>query len=124
MGRNMISQFFEYNMGEYFCRVQTKGDMAGTSQILVQNILHNIRAANFEIAWYSLKRACPNKVMAHMWFIHDAHLGRAFLFFDILAEYVNIYIYITLLSMTVMATPCLWYLVGMKFVMSYVITLG
>ena len=34
-----------------------------------------------------VKRACPNKVMAHIWFIHDAHLGHAFLFFDMLAEY-------------------------------------
>ena len=32
---------------------------------------------------------------------------------DNLAEY-------TLLSMTIMATPCLWYVVGMKFEMSYV----
>ena len=46
-----------------------------------------------------------------MWFMHDAHFGRAFLFLDILAEY-------TLLSMTVMAAPCLWYVVGMKIVMS------
>ena len=59
-----------------------------------------------------VKRACPNKVMAHMWFMHDAHLGRAFLFLDHLAEY-------TFLSMTVMATPCLKYGVGMKLVMSY-----
>ena len=42
--------------------------------------------------------------MAHMWFVHDARLGHGFLFLDILAEY-------TLLSMTVMVTPCLW-LVG------------
>ena len=47
-----------------------------------------------------------------MWSMHDAHLGRAFLFLDILAEY-------TLLSMTGMATPCLKYVVGMKLVMSY-----
>ena len=47
--------------------------------------------------------------MAHIWFMHDAHLGRAFLFLDMLAEY-------TLLSMTIMATPCLWYVVGMKLV--------
>ena len=40
--------------------------------------------------------------MAHMWFMHDAHLGGAFLFLDILAEY-------TLLSMTVIVTPSLWY---------------
>ena len=26
-----------------------------------------------------LKRACLNKAMAHMWFMHDTHLGRAFL---------------------------------------------
>ena len=45
--------------------------------------------------------------------MHDAHLGRAFLFLDVLAEH-------TLLSMTAMFTPCLWYLVGMKLVMSYV----
>ena len=45
--------------------------------------------------------------------MHDAHLGCLFLFLDILAEY-------TLLSMTVMVTPCLWYVVGMKLVMSYV----
>ena len=41
--------------------------------------------------WYSakragVKRACPNKVMAHLWFMHDAHLGHAFLFLDMLAE--------------------------------------
>ena len=64
--------------------------------------------------WYSakqagVKQACPNKVMAHIWFMHDAHLGRAFLFLDMLADY-------TLLSMTVMVTPCLWYVVGMKLV--------
>ena len=48
-----------------------------------------------------------------MWFMHDAHLGRAFLFLDILAEHI-------LLSMTVTATPCLWNVFGMKLVMSYV----
>ena len=57
--------------------------------------------------WYSVKRAgvkraCPNKVMAHMWSMHDAHLGRAFLFLGILADY-------TLLSMTIMLNPCLLY---------------
>ena len=41
--------------------------------------------------WYSakqagVKRAWPNNVMAHMWFMHDARLGRVFLFLDILAE--------------------------------------
>ena len=41
--------------------------------------------------------------------MHDAHLGRAFLFLGMLAEK-------TLLSMTVMVTPCLWYVVGMKLV--------
>ena len=51
--------------------------------------------------------------MAHRWFMHDAHLGRAFLFLDILDEY-------TLLSMIVMVIPCIWYVVGMKLVMSYV----
>ena len=109
--------------------------------------------------WYSAKRAgvkgaCPNKVMAHMWFMHDAHSVRAFLFFEILAEYtgrpifmgpemypvlglgsgerllwhfqnpvlywINFSLRYTLLSMTVMVTPCLWYVVGMKLVMSYV----
>ena len=45
--------------------------------------------------------------------MHDAHFGRAFLFLDILAEY-------TLLSMTVMVTPCLLYVVGMKLVTSHV----
>ena len=64
--------------------------------------------------WYSakragVKRACPNKVMAHIWLMHDAHLGRAFLFLEMPAAY-------TLLSMTVMVTPCLWYVVGMKLV--------
>ena len=48
-----------------------------------------------------------------VWFMHDAHLGRAFLFLDILAEYA-------LLSMTVMVALCLWYVVGVKLVMSYV----
>ena len=45
--------------------------------------------------------------MAHMRFIYDAHLGRAFLFLDRLAEY-------TLLSMTVLVAPCLcsWNEVG------------
>ena len=47
--------------------------------------------------------------MAHIWFMHDAHLGCALFFLDMLAEY-------TLLSMTVMVTPCLWYVVGMKLV--------
>ena len=51
--------------------------------------------------------------MADMWFMHDANSGRAKLFLDLLAEY-------TLLSMTVMATPCLWYVVGMKFALSSV----
>ena len=51
--------------------------------------------------------------MAHIWFAHNAHLGRAFLLLDILAEY-------TLLSMTVMVTPCFLYVVGVKLVMSYV----
>ena len=45
-------------------------------------------------------------LMAHMWFMHDAHLGHAFFFLDVLADY-------TLLSMTVMVAPCLWYVVGM-----------
>ena len=62
--------------------------------------------------WYSakragVKRACPNKAMAHMWFMHDAHLGFAPLFLENLAEH-------TLLSMTIMVTPCRWYVVGMK----------
>ena len=56
-----------------------------------------------------VKRACPNKAMAHIWFMHDAHLGCALFFLDMLAEY-------TLLSMTVMVTPCLWYVVGMNLV--------
>ena len=54
-----------------------------------------------------------NKVMAQMWFMQDAHLGRAFLFLDILAEHI-------LLPVTVMVSPCLSYVVGMKLVMSYV----
>ena len=41
--------------------------------------------------------------------MHDAHLGCALFFLDMLAEY-------TLLSMTVMVAPCLWYVVGMKLV--------
>ena len=45
--------------------------------------------------------------------MHDAHLGRVFLFLEILAEYA-------LLSVTVMVTPCLLYVVGVKLVMSYV----
>ena len=45
--------------------------------------------------------------MAHIWFMHDAHLGCAVFFLDMLAEYA-------LLSMTVMVTPCLWYVVGMN----------
>ena len=56
-----------------------------------------------------VKRACPNKAMAHIWFMHDVHLGCALFFLDMLAEY-------TLLSMTVMVTPCLWYVVGMNLV--------
>ena len=48
-----------------------------------------------------------------MWFMHDADLGCAFLFLDILAEFM-------LLSMTVMVIPCLRYVVGIKLVMSYV----
>ena len=47
--------------------------------------------------------------MAHIWFMHDAHLDCALFFLDMLAEY-------TLLSMTVMVTPCLWYVVGMNLV--------
>ena len=47
--------------------------------------------------------------MAHIWFMHDAHLSCALFFLDMLAEY-------TLLSMTVMVSPCLWYVVGMKLV--------
>ena len=47
--------------------------------------------------------------MAHIRFMHDAHLGCALFFLDMLAEY-------TLLSMTVMVTPCPWYVVGMKLV--------
>ena len=46
--------------------------------------------------------------------MHDAHLGRVLLPLDILAEYIRI-----LLSMTVMVTPCLKYVVGMRLVMSY-----
>ena len=65
----------------------------------------------YSAKWAGVKRACPNKVMAHMWFMHDVHLGRLFLFIDILAEY-------TLLSMTVMVTPRLKYVVGIKLVMS------
>ena len=41
--------------------------------------------------------------------MHDAHLGYALFFLDMLAEY-------TLLSMTVMVTPCLWYAIGMNLV--------
>ena len=47
--------------------------------------------------------------MAHIWFMHDAHLGCALFFLDMLAEY-------TLLSMTIMVTPCLSYVVGMNLV--------
>ena len=47
--------------------------------------------------------------MARIWFMHDAHLGCALFFLDMLAEY-------TLLSMTVMVAPCLWYVVGMNLV--------
>ena len=32
---------------------------------------------------HQIKWVCPKKVMAHMWFMHDAHLGRAF--------FVNVY---------------------------------
>ena len=49
-----------------------------------------------------------------MWFMHDAHLGRAFFFLEILAG-------CKLLSITVMVTPCLWCVVGMKLAMSYVL---
>ena len=45
--------------------------------------------------------------------MHDAHIGRAFLFLEILAE-------CTLLSMTVTVTLCLWYVVGMRLAMSHV----
>ena len=45
--------------------------------------------------------------------MHDARLGRAFFFLDVLAEH-------TLLSMTIMVTPSLRYVVGMNFVMSHV----
>ena len=48
--------------------------------------------------------------MAHTLFMHDAHLGRAFLFLDSLAELSEY----ALLSITVMVTPCLWYVVEMK----------
>ena len=41
--------------------------------------------------------------------MHDAHFGRALFFLDMLAEQ-------TLLPMTVMGAPCLWYVVGMKLV--------
>ena len=47
--------------------------------------------------------------MAHIWFMHDAHLGCALFFLDMLVEY-------TLLSTTVRFTPCLWYVVGMNLV--------
>ena len=47
--------------------------------------------------------------MAHIWFMHGAHLGCALFFLDMLAQY-------TLRSMTVMATACLWYVVGMRLV--------
>ena len=63
-----------------------------------------------------VKRVCLNKGMAHVthvWFMHDAHLGRAFLFLVILAEF-------SLLSMTITIAPCLWYVIGMKLVISYV----
>ena len=61
----------------------------------------------YSAKWAGAKRACPSKVMSDMWFMRDAHLGRAFLFLDSLAEY-------TLLSMTIMVTPCLKYVVGTK----------
>ena len=41
--------------------------------------------------------------------MHDAHLGCPLFFLDMLAGY-------TLRSMTVMVTPCLWYVVGMNLV--------
>ena len=71
-----------------------------------------------DLCWYSAKRAgvkrvCPKKVMAHIWFMHDARLGRAFLSLDMLAE-------CTLLSMTVMfkfmSLVCSWNEVGMSYV--------
>ena len=84
---------------------------AGVEHLLKSLCFESYALVSF---WYSakragVKRACPNKVMARIWFMHDAHLGHAFLFLDMLAEY-------TLLSMTVMVTPCLWYVVGMKLV--------
>ena len=41
--------------------------------------------------------------------MYDAHLGYALFILDMLAEY-------TVLTMTVMVTPCLWYVVGMNLV--------
>ena len=74
-------------------------------------IFHVCNVFVYDGIWYSakragVKRAYPNKVMAHMWCMHDAHPGRAFLFLDILAEY-------TLLCMTVLqkllpATRVIW----------------
>ena len=46
--------------------------------------------------------------MTHAWVMHGAHLGRAFLFLDILAEYTS-------LSMTFMVTPFVWYVVGISW---------
>ena len=62
-------------------------------------------------SWHSAKRAgvervCSIKVIAHMWFMHDAHLGRAFLFLGA--------------HIAVNDSYGLWYVVGMKLVMSYV----
>ena len=63
----------------------------------------------YSAKWAGVKWACPNKAMACIWSMHDAHLGRAFLFLDNVAEF-------TLLSMTVMVTPCLLCVVGMELV--------
>ena len=51
------------------------------------------------------KTGLSEQGMAHMWFMHDAHLGRAFFFLEILAEY-------TLLSNDMVFLVCSWNEVG------------
>ena len=64
-----------------------------------------------------VKRACPNKVMAHIWFMHDAHLGCALFFLDLLAEiYIYIYSAVNDSHGYSMSLVCSWNELGMSYV--------
>ena len=76
--------FASFVENAFFSRVLVKN--RGAPKTAVPTTTHPIPHLTPSEKQAGVKRACPNKVMAHIWFMHDAHLGRALFFLDMLAE--------------------------------------